>query len=277
MKSVKEVAIIAGISVRTLHYYDEINLLNPSQITSAGYRRYSPADIMKLQKILLLKEVGFQLTDINKIMKNKDPTIEKFLFDKQKKLMILKKKRLENLIEMVDSFLGGEQLMFLEKFDTKEIDNAFISMMERLKDEEEKEYIKKNGGNLDVAKKNFEDSFSAYEGDLKHYLGDKDMSTVIKEAPNANELEKRREKITLLYQELGKKVDKPINNYVLSIIKQIHDETVSLFPIEKKEELFRDMAELYVNNVAAAKQFDKLYGEGSAEYYYKCVKKFYNS
>ena len=61
MRTTSQVAKLTGISVRTLQYYDEINLLNPSQLTSSGYRLYDDEDLKKLQQILFFKELDFKL------------------------------------------------------------------------------------------------------------------------------------------------------------------------------------------------------------------------
>lgn len=58
---VKEVAELVGISVRTLHHYDEIGLLTPDETTEAGYRVYSDENLETLQQILFFKELGFPL------------------------------------------------------------------------------------------------------------------------------------------------------------------------------------------------------------------------
>ena len=61
---VGRVAGLAGVTVRTLHHYDEIGLLSPSGRTSAGYRRYDDADLERLQQILFYRELGFPLEEI---------------------------------------------------------------------------------------------------------------------------------------------------------------------------------------------------------------------
>jgi DNA-binding transcriptional MerR regulator len=67
-KQVKEVSELAGVSVRTLHHYDEIGLLVPSSVTPAGYRLYSVEDLERLQQILFYREIGFSLSEIKDIL-----------------------------------------------------------------------------------------------------------------------------------------------------------------------------------------------------------------
>jgi DNA-binding transcriptional MerR regulator len=66
--TVGSVARIAGITVRTLHHYDEIGLLSPGDRSHAGYRRYDDADLERLQRILFFRELGFGLDEIKTVM-----------------------------------------------------------------------------------------------------------------------------------------------------------------------------------------------------------------
>lgn len=66
--SVGQVARLAGVTVRTLHHYDEIGLLCPSERTSAGYRRYTDTDLERLQQVLAYRELGFALEEIAAIL-----------------------------------------------------------------------------------------------------------------------------------------------------------------------------------------------------------------
>ena len=65
---ISEFAHLAGVTVRTLQYYDRINLLKPSQTTNAGHRLYQRADLLRLQQILTLKWMGFQLDQIKELL-----------------------------------------------------------------------------------------------------------------------------------------------------------------------------------------------------------------
>jgi MerR family transcriptional regulator, thiopeptide resistance regulator len=65
---VKEVSRIAGVSIRTLHHYDEIGLLRPSGRTGAGYRLYSDDDLLRLQQIIIGRELGLPLEEIRRFI-----------------------------------------------------------------------------------------------------------------------------------------------------------------------------------------------------------------
>ena len=70
MKTVKEVSNLTGISVRTLHYYDEIGLLKPTEKSEAGYRLYDDKALETLQQVLFFREFDIPLKEIKAIMAN---------------------------------------------------------------------------------------------------------------------------------------------------------------------------------------------------------------
>lgn len=70
--SIKELSELAGVSARTLRYYDEIGLLKPSRVSASGYRYYGPKETAILQQILFYRERGFELKTIRKIIYDKD-------------------------------------------------------------------------------------------------------------------------------------------------------------------------------------------------------------
>ena len=120
---ISDVARLTGITVRTLHYYDEIGLLKPSEVTQAGYRVYNDTDLEVLQQILFFRELDFSLEDIRKIMQN--PAYEKeSALRKQKELLLQKRSRLDSLIALVDKTLRGEQDMSFRQFDTAKIEET---------------------------------------------------------------------------------------------------------------------------------------------------------
>ncbi len=77
--TIKQLALLAKVSPRTLHYYDEIKLLIPTEKTPKGYRVYVHKDLLRLQQIMLYKELGFSLTDIQKILDDAKFDIKKAL------------------------------------------------------------------------------------------------------------------------------------------------------------------------------------------------------
>ena len=118
---ISDVAKLTGVTVRTLHYYDEIGLLKPGEVTDAGYRVYNDADLEVLQQILFFRELDFPLEDIRKIMQN--PAYDKeSALRKQRELLLQKRVRLESLIDLVDKTLKGEWDMSFRQFDTAEIE-----------------------------------------------------------------------------------------------------------------------------------------------------------
>jgi MerR family transcriptional regulator, thiopeptide resistance regulator len=70
--NVGEVAALAGVTVRTLHHYDRIGLLSPSERTAAGYRRYTPSDLDRLHQVLVYRELGFPLEEIATLLDDPD-------------------------------------------------------------------------------------------------------------------------------------------------------------------------------------------------------------
>ncbi|NLS89388.1 MerR family transcriptional regulator [Bacillus subtilis] len=110
---VKQVAEISGVSIRTLHHYDHIELLIPSALTDAGYRLYSDADLERLQQILFFKEIGFRLDEIKEMLDH--PNFDrKAALQSQKEILMKKKQRMDEMIQTIDRTLlsvdGGETM-----------------------------------------------------------------------------------------------------------------------------------------------------------------------
>lgn len=137
MRTTSQVAKLTGISVRTLQYYDEINLLNPSQLTSSGYRLYDDEDLKKLQQILFFKELDFKLKEIKEIIGQPD-YCQIVVYKKQKKLLSLKRDRLNRLISLLDKLEKGESRMSFTEFDLSE----YIDALEQFKTSEPDQIIK---------------------------------------------------------------------------------------------------------------------------------------
>ena len=104
--SVSEAARLAGVSVRTLRYYDEIGLLKPSEVTQAGYRFYNDMAMASLQQILFYRELGVPLEQIGRILDAPDNDRTEAL-QKHRTLLVMKRRRLDDMLRLVDETIGG--------------------------------------------------------------------------------------------------------------------------------------------------------------------------
>ena len=117
---IKEFADFTGVSVRTLHYYDEIGLLVPAWVDKAtGYRYYDEKSLLRMQEILFYRELDFSLKSIGEILSSPNYDKNKALKE-QKHLLMLKKERLERLISAIDGAVKGENVM--KAFDNSEFE-----------------------------------------------------------------------------------------------------------------------------------------------------------
>lgn len=107
--SVKQLADLVGVSVRTLHYYDEIGLLKPAYISEAGYRYYHQDAVSLLQQILFYRSLGFSLKEIAAILSAPHHDKQQALLQRRE-LLELQKKHIEEMILLVDQTLGGSKM-----------------------------------------------------------------------------------------------------------------------------------------------------------------------
>lgn len=123
MKTVKQVSQMAGISVRTLHYYDSIGLLRPAQVTESGYRLYDDAALVRLQCILLFRQLQFPLCEIKEILDS--PSFDYIrALEQQIVLLQLQKERIQKLIDLARQIhtIGVNPLDF-SPFDTQALED----------------------------------------------------------------------------------------------------------------------------------------------------------
>ena len=126
---IKEFAEFTGVSVRTLHYYDEIGLLKPCYVDEhTGYRFYDKNSLLRMQEILFYRELDFPLKSISEIISSENYDKKKALSE-QKKLLILKKERLDRLISAIDDAVKGENVM--DAFDNSEFENYKAEIQEK--------------------------------------------------------------------------------------------------------------------------------------------------
>jgi len=171
MKTVKEISRLTGVSVRTLHYYDEIHLLKPTEITDAGYRLYDDTALERLHRILLFRELQFPLKEIKRILDSPDFDAQSAL-KAQIKMLELQKSRLEEILYSArELLLKGDERMDFSVFDKTEIENYAKEAKQKWGNTDAyKEYAQKHCDSADNAEE-FMRIFAEI-GKLKHLASD---------------------------------------------------------------------------------------------------------
>lgn len=287
MKTVKQVAELTGISVRTLQYYDEINLFKPSGVTDAGYRLYNDASLEILQQILFFKELDFSLKDIKQIMEN--PQYDKFTAYKEQKVLIrARRDRLDRLLKLLEKLEKGEQCMSFKEFDMSDYFQAlqqfksdhaediikhwgsveaFDSMLETFKDKESdiaKMAIKQYGS--------IEKYTDAMKANLNNFPETMEKMQDIKEHSN-DYITKSKEIMQKLTENLTRDVT---SQEVQELVKEM----ISLSKEITKEidmgENYWDMAiEGYLHNEQMMQINDNLYGEGASVFIGRALMEYF--
>ena len=159
MRTVKEISDLTGISVRTLHYYDEIGLLKPTEKSDAGYRLYDDKALETLQQVLFFREFDIPLKEIKAVMDN--PALERNqILQMQRKMLVAKKERMERLIASIDDILKGENRMDFAIFSKTEVEEMFQTMLEHMPDNM-KELAVKEFGSVEEWKKHYIEAVSS--------------------------------------------------------------------------------------------------------------------
>ncbi|MCQ6559900.1 MerR family transcriptional regulator [Paenibacillus mendelii] len=113
--AVKDIVQITGITGRTLHYYDRIDLFKPTHLTEKGYRLYDRSSLEKLQTILFLKELDFSLKEIADILKLTRQE-QKQIIKKQRQILLSRKQRLETIMVALNEYVSGKDISNLQIF-----------------------------------------------------------------------------------------------------------------------------------------------------------------
>jgi len=220
MITVNKVAKLAGISVRTLHYYDEIGLLTPTNKTNSKYRLYNEMDLEKLWQILFFKELDFPLSQIKEILNN--PKFDKNqALENHKKLLLEKRNRIDKIITSIDKTI-------MKGFETNMIKTFSNENYEKYKEEA----IQKYG---DTAKQSYNRT-SKYS---------KEQWKLI------------QEEATNIYTELGENMDKgPTDEKVQQLIAQWKNH-ITKYYYDCTLEIFKGLGQLYVEDERFTKNIDK--------------------
>lgn len=224
--TVQKLATLAGTSVRTLHYYDEIGLLSPSRRRENGYREYGELELLKLQQILFFRELDFSVLEIKKIMQNPRFDMRRALAN-HRTMIELKKKRLSELLRTIDKTI--KKLDKETTMDDSELYDAFS-------DKEMREYAeeaKKLWGDTEAYKQSIERT--------KHWT-----------KADAQRLKKEGEEFTkLLAQTMNKG---PLSPAFQTLIAQ-HYESLRMF-YDPNPTMYRGLADMYVTDTRFTAYYD---------------------
>lgn len=286
MKSISQVARLTGVSIRTLQYYDEIGLLKPSELTTAGYRMYDDNALQTLQQILFFKELGFPLKEIKEILEKPDfGRIS--AFKKQKELFLLKRNRLDRLIHLLERLEKGESCMSFKEFDLSDYINAledfksnqtetviqhwgsienFNMFIQKIKDDEE------NVAKLAIQ---YFGSIENYTEKMKYNL--EHFSELMNKEQN-EEAKKITTQSDMLYSKLTADLTRDVSApkvqeivyEILQFIKK-HGSSVTL-----DKPLINVLIDSYSNDYVKS-IIDKKYGEGASDYIAKAFRYYWDS
>ncbi|MBQ4259537.1 MAG: MerR family transcriptional regulator [Lachnospiraceae bacterium] len=231
MMTVHEVSKLAGVSIRTLQYYDKIGLLHPTGYTDAGYRLYDDTDLERLQHILLFRELEFPLKDIKAIINSSDFDRSKAL-EQQIELLQLKKEHIENLM----NFALGIKMLGVKHMDFKAFDRSKLD---------------------------------AYSKRAKELYGNTPEYREMEEKQKNRTVEEDQllaDRFMLLFMEAGEmKNTDPASPEAQELVKRIQDYiTENLYTCTNK--ILRGLGRMYSGGGDFTKNIDEYGGEGTAEF-----------
>ena len=240
MKTVNEVSKLTGISVRTLHHYDEIGLLKPSSFTESGYRLYDDSALERLQHILLFRELEFPLKDIKEILDSPDFDKNKAL-EQQIELLTMKKEHLENLILFAKGIklLGVNYMNNFEVFDTKKLDEYAAQ-------------AKESWGNTD-AYREYEEKSKNWSKETEHNIVNDMMA---------------------LFVTFGEMKDlNPSDEVVQAQVKKLQDYITENF-YNCTTEILSGLGKMYAGGGEFTENINKYGGAGTAEFTNKAIEAY---
>lgn len=280
MRTVKELAETTGISVRTLHYYDEIGLLKPTAKSEAGYRLYDDKALEILQQILFFKEFDIPLKEIKSVMES--PAFDRNqILRMQRNMLVAKKERMERLIANIDGILEGGNEMDFAIFDKTEVEEMCRQTYERMP-EKMRQLASEEFGSVEEWKKHYMDVASSEEMQKKYakvatWYGAADACKDTSPRPAGKDVaksyEKRIEKI--LGKLAGKRSCPPDSFEVKELIGEYGFVMKQLTQIKDEAEMMRRLAQLQ-NAEPAKSKTDEQYGEGTAAFIAQAIEAFYH-
>lgn len=280
MMTVKEVSEITGISVRTLHYYDEIGLLTPSGKSEAGYRLYDEKALERLRQILFFREFDLPLKEIKAVMEN--PSLDKNeILQMQRRMLLRKKERMERLIASIDRLLRGEERMDFEVFSRREMEEIWDSMYENCNEAQKAIFIS-HYGSKEAWRRQFLESAASEEAQqnfakIIEWYGSKEQAMEAQKNPtDAGLMTAYQKRITAIMEKLADKMGTDVNALeVRELVGEYDFVAKQLYQMENVTALMLELAQGYQTNEMIQKVQDSLYGDGTTAYIGQAIQAFY--
>ena len=281
MRTVKEVSNLTGISVRTLHYYDEIGLLKPTGKSEAGYRLYDDKALETLQQVLFFREFDIPLKEIKVIMA--DPARDRNqILQMQRKMLTAKKERMERLIASIDRILKGDNKMDFAIFDRKEIEEMFRQTYERMPEKIRQLAVDEFGG-VEEWKNHYMDVVSSEDMQKKYakmveWYGGKEAYQAASAHPLGRDVaESYGRRIEAVIKKIaGKKNCSPDSFEVKELIGEYGFVMKQLTQVKEEAGMMKYLA-WFQNSEPTKSKIDKQHGEGTAEFIAQAVEAFYGN
>lgn len=282
MRTVKEISDLTGISVRTLHYYDEIGLLKPTDKSEAGYRLYDDKALETLQQILFFREFDIPLKEIKAVIEN--PVLEKNqILQMQRKMLVAKKERMERLITSIDRILKGDNTMDFEVFSKTELEDMYNSMAANMSEEQKAIFIEHYGSMEEWKKKFLEDaSTEAVQKNFQkivEWYGSKDKALEASKNPgNTESFPVYQKRLGEIIQTLAGKKGQDINSpEVKELVGEYDFLTKQMFQLPDATSMVMEIATAYRTNKEIQTAQDSVYGEGTTEFIGQAMEAFYQN
>ena len=280
MKTVKEVSELTGISVRALHYYDEIGLFRPTAVSEAGYRLYDDKALERLQQILFFREFDMPLRDIKAVMENPHLDSNQIL-QSQRQMLVMKKERLERLIASLDDILKGDNRMDFEVFSKEDIDKLYAAIVTNMPKEQLEQLAEQYGG-LEQYEKHFRESVAS-ENAQKNYAkmvewyGDKESALKAAENPdNPQIIPAYQKRMDEVLNKLAARKGEDVTSFAVKEVVGEYDFVAKqLYQMKDVSAMMLEVAEEYQNNRKIQETLDKMYGEGAAIFIGRAFEVFY--
>ena len=279
MKTVKDVSEITGVSIRTLRYYDEIGLLNPTELTKAGYRLYDNKALEKLQEIMFFRELDIPLTDIKKIMDNPNYDKEQALLT-QKSLLEQKRNRLNGIIELITDVMKGVNTMSFGAFSNEEVQKMVNHTLECMSKESLDEQVQKYGS-MEKYKEHLVSGFANEQAmaDLLKWYGSKEkaMEAVMQSTGSGEEIKQEQDENAGIYKQFMAAKEAGNMDMAHSAVEMLAENYKMMYALDNARNILLDLAKEYLQGEKLAEATDNRFGKGCAEYVAHAIQHYYGA